>query len=92
MSVMSAVGKPKPNPLKRLDKQAEEPAAPPQDKAPHDEPDADQMGGPSANDADNQIAENVETVTAAVPELAHPIGAMFEALANYCRQHKGGEP
>ena len=93
MSVMVAVGKPKdgPSPLKRLDQQDKEPPAAPQ----HEEPDADQAGGPSDNDADNRIGENIDLIQQHIPEAIHPIAGLIEATANYCRGQKSeemGEP
>lgn len=88
MSVMVAVGKPKdgPSPLKRLDQQDKEPPTPQ-----HEEPDADQAGGPSDNDADNRIGENIDLIQQHIPEAIHPIAGLIEAIANYCRGQKSEE-
>lgn len=56
----------------------------------HDEPDADQMGGPSDNDADNKIEENLSLIQKVHPAFMHPIGALIEEAANLCRQYGGG--
>lgn len=60
----------------------------PKDDGDHPEPDADQQGGPSDNDADNNIAQYAEEI-AAVPELAHPLGTFLAAMCEYVRS-KGG--
>ena len=78
VDVVIAVGKPK-----------EAPGGPPKfpgadesEQPEHPEPDADQQGGPSDHDADNRIPEFAERIMSAAPELAHPLGAFLEAIAN----------
>lgn len=56
-----------------------------------DEPDADQMGGPSDNDADNRVSENLDLIQKHIPEAIHPIAGLIEAIANYCRGQQGEE-
>lgn len=89
-AVMVAIGKPKdgPPPLNRLDKSSDDTAS----TAPsaHDEPDADQMGGPSDNDADNRIEENIGIIQQHSPEALHPIADLIEQMANICRKAGGG--
>lgn len=82
LGVMIAVGKPK----------GEAPAGKPKfSSAGHSEPDADQIGGPSDNDADNRVAENLDLIQQHIPEAIHPIAGLIEAIANYCRGQKSEE-
>ena len=54
------------------------------DKEPEPEPEPER-GEMEGGDSDDDI----DTVLNAVPEMAEPVRAMFAAMANYCRQHKG---
>lgn len=93
MAVMIGIGKPKGEeeggkPKSPMMGGAPKPKGPPMPQ--HEEPDEDQMGGASDNDADNRIGENIDLIQQHIPAAIHPIANLIEAIADFCRKGAGG--
>lgn len=83
MALIIGVGGPGPGKLRSPEDGGDSPMPSKGSAKQHDEPDDDQMGGPSDDDADNHVGKMASEI-AAIPELAHPFSNFMQALHSYC--------